>query len=113
MPRLLLLLFAAAATVSLRAADHVPTIDQLLELKRPTAVAMSPDGTRIAVAVSETNWEDNAFETEIFLVDARGAQLFQLTRARKSSTAPAWSPFPRATDRASPDGTRRRSRASR
>jgi dipeptidyl aminopeptidase/acylaminoacyl peptidase len=92
MPRLLLVLFAAAATVSLRAADHVPTIDQLLELKRPAAVAMSPDGTRIAFTVSETNWEDNAFETEIFLVDARGAQLVQLTRARKSSTAPAWSP---------------------
>jgi dipeptidyl aminopeptidase/acylaminoacyl peptidase len=93
MRTLLLMVAALFAVDTLRAAEtRVPTIDQLLELKRPGAVAMSPDGTRIAFTVTETNWDDNAYETEIFVVDARGADPIQLTRARKSSSAPAWSP---------------------
>ncbi len=70
---------------------RVPTFDQIIELKRPGAVAISPDGTRVAFTVNETNWEDNAYETEIFLV-AAGTQPVQLTRAKKSSSSPAWSP---------------------
>ena len=77
----------------MRAADtHVPTIDQLIELKRPGGVAMSPDGTKVAYTVTETNWEENAYETEVFLADAASGSPIQLTRARKSSSAPAWSP---------------------
>jgi dipeptidyl aminopeptidase/acylaminoacyl peptidase len=74
------------------AQTHVPTIDQLIELKRPGGVAISPDGTKVAYTVSETNWDDNAYETEIFLADAKGGEPVQLTRAKKSSSAPAWSP---------------------
>lgn len=78
---------------AMRAADtRVPTIDQLIELKRPGAVALSPDGTRVAYTVTETNWDENAYETEIFLADVRTGSPIQLTRAKKSSTAPAWSP---------------------
>jgi len=85
----------ALITVSpvMRAADtRVPTIDQLIELKRPGAVALSPDGKRVAFTVTETNWDENAYETEIFLADAAAGTPIQLTRAKKSSSAPAWSP---------------------
>jgi dipeptidyl aminopeptidase/acylaminoacyl peptidase len=93
MPRLLVLPIAVMAAASIQASGtRTPTIDQLIELRRPGSVAMSPDGTRIAFTVTETNWDDNAFETEIFLADASGAAPIQLTRARKSSSAPAWSP---------------------
>ena len=34
---------------------------------------MSPDGARIAFTVTEANWDENAYETEVFMVDARGA----------------------------------------
>ncbi|CAN5790816.1 hypothetical protein BH24ACI5_BH24ACI5_25720 [soil metagenome] len=70
----------------------IPTFDQIIELKRPGSVALSPDGSRVAYTVSEANWEENAYETEIFLADASGGEPIQLTRAKKSSTAPAWSP---------------------
>lgn len=86
--------FSAAilSIASLQAGQtRVPTIDQLIELRRPGSVAMSPDGTRIAFTVTETNWEENAYETEIFVVNAGGAEPIQLTRARKSSSSPAWS----------------------
>ena len=84
---------AVVAMAGLHAAEtRVPTIDQLIELKRPGSVAMSPDGARIAFTVTETNWDDNAYETEVFMMDARGTEPVQLTRARKSSSSPAWSP---------------------
>ena len=70
----------------------VPTYDEVINLKRPGAVALSPDGSLVAFTVNETNWDDNAYETEIFLVPATGGEPIQLTRAKKSSSAPAWSP---------------------
>jgi len=62
---------------------RVPTFDQIIELKRPGAVAMSPDGTRVAFTVNETNWEDNAYETEIFLAPVSGGAPVQLRWTRE------------------------------
>src|SRR4051795_9208116 len=69
-----------------------PTVDQILSLKRAGSPAISPDGRLVAYTVRETNWDDNAYETEIWIVDAAGGSPRQLTNAKKSSRAPAWSP---------------------
>jgi dipeptidyl aminopeptidase/acylaminoacyl peptidase len=69
-----------------------PTVDQILSLKRVASPEISPDGRWVAYTVRETNWDDNAYETEIWLADARTRATRQLTNAKKSSTAPAWSP---------------------
>jgi len=84
---LALLLQAAPA-----AAPKSPTIDQLVELRRVVSVALSPDGSQAAYVVREANWEENAFETEIWLADAAGGAPRRLTNAKKSSDAPAFSP---------------------
>ena len=84
-------LLAACAALSGQE-SKVPTFEQIIELKRPGAVALSPDGSQVAFTVSESNWEDNAYETEIFLASSGGGAPIQLTRAKKSSSAPAWSP---------------------
>jgi len=84
---LALLLQAAAPTP-----PSPPTIDQLVELRRVQGVALSPDGTLAAYVVREANWDENAFETEIWLVDTATGETRQLTRAKKSSDAPAFSP---------------------
>lgn len=70
------------------------SIDDLISLKRVTGTpAISPDGRRVAYQVRETNWDDNAYETEIWLADAGAAGSGrQLTNATKSSTQPAFSP---------------------
>jgi dipeptidyl aminopeptidase/acylaminoacyl peptidase len=73
-------------------APRVPTYEQVIDLKRPGGVALSPDGTMVAFTVGETNWDDNAYETEIFVARTDGGEPIQLTRAKKSSNAPAWSP---------------------
>ena len=86
----LVLLLGLAQTAP--AQGVTPSFDQIIELTRPGAVALSPDGSLIAYTVSEANWDDNSYDTEIFLVPAAGGEPIQLTRAKKSSQSPAWSP---------------------
>ena len=82
----------SAATQAAAAPQPAPTIDQLVELKRVTSVTLSPDGTLVAYVVREANWDENAFETEIWLADAGSGETRRLTNAKKSSDAPAFSP---------------------
>src|SRR5438094_1410601 len=69
-----------------------PTVDQILSLKRAASPQISPDGRRVAYTVRETNWDDNAYETEIWIASTESGVPRQLTNAKKSSRAPAWSP---------------------
>lgn len=75
-------------------AARAQSIDDLIALKRVTGTpAVSADGQRVAFQVRETNWDDNAYETEIWFADARTAgSARQLTHAKKSSSQPAFSP---------------------
>src|SRR5690242_6854854 len=69
-----------------------PSIDDLINLKRAGAPAISPDGSQVAYTLRETNWDENAYETEIWLGHSTTGQPHQLTNAHKSSTQPAFSP---------------------
>jgi dipeptidyl aminopeptidase/acylaminoacyl peptidase len=69
-----------------------PSIDDVLNLKRVGSPAISPDGRLAAYTVRETNWDENAYETEISIGDAATGRSRQVTNARKSSSQPAWSP---------------------
>ena len=71
-------------------APATPSIDDLINLRRVGAPAISPDGRQVAFTIRETNWEENAYETELWL-GGSGA-LRQLTNSKKSSLQPAWSP---------------------
>jgi dipeptidyl aminopeptidase/acylaminoacyl peptidase len=79
-------------TAATSTASAAPNVDQILSLKRAGAPEISPDGRFVAYTLRETNWDDNAYETEIWLVDSHGGAPRQLTNARKSSQSPAWSP---------------------
>ena len=69
-----------------------PSIDDVINLKRVGSPAISPDGQQVAFTIRETNWDENAYETEIWIGDANTGQSRQVTNARKSSSAPAFSP---------------------
>jgi dipeptidyl aminopeptidase/acylaminoacyl peptidase len=94
------LIVAATATLAAQrapasGASVAPAVDDILSIKRVASPQISPDGRLVAYTLRETNWEDNEFETEIWLADAAGtgaAAPHQLTNGRKSSQAPAWSP---------------------
>ncbi|HXG87353.1 MAG TPA: S9 family peptidase [Vicinamibacterales bacterium] len=88
------LLGPLAVVIALVSQPHAqsagPGIDDVLNLKRVGSPAISPDGQTVAYTIRETNWDDNDFETEIWI--GGGAEPRQLTSAKKSSLQPAWSP---------------------
>ncbi|MCC7124681.1 MAG: S9 family peptidase [Acidobacteria bacterium] len=94
-PALLSVVAALAVTAPVRVGAQAapsPAIDDVLNLKRVGAPALSNDGARVAFTIRETNWDDNAYETEIWVADAASGEPRQLTSAPKSSVQPAWAP---------------------
>lgn len=73
-------------------AAQTPTVEQSLNLRSAGSPRISPDGRYIAYQVQETNWEENAFETEIWIAVIATGECYRLTNAKKSSTNPQWSP---------------------
>jgi len=72
--------------------NHVPTIEELLNLKTIGGAQISPDGNWVAYTVTETDFEQDAYVTQIWLADVKSGDTFQLTRGEKSSSNPQWSP---------------------
>ena len=95
-----------AQTMAPAPASATPTIDQSLEIFSASSPRISPDGRWIAFVQSRTNWKENAFENDIWLVAASGGAPRQLTQSPKSSGDPRWSPDSRwiafLSDRPSP-----------
>ncbi len=72
--------------------QHVPTFEEVISLRSIGGVTLSADGKHIAYTVQTTDWNDNRFDTEIWL-SKNGDKPFQLTNTSKnSSTNPAFSP---------------------
>jgi len=71
---------------------RTPTIDQSLEMQSVGSPMISPDGNRVIYEQTRTNWENNAFETDLWLADAATGERHRLTVAAKSSSDAAWSP---------------------
>ena len=71
---------------------HTPTLEESLNLKTIGGARISPDGRFIAYRVRETDWKENAYVRQIWLVNVATGASFQLTRGKKSSDAPEWSP---------------------
>src|SRR6266705_882190 len=72
--------------------SRVPTIDQSLEWQSAFNPKISPDGKRVVYEVQKTNWEENAFERNLWIGEIAGGETRALTTAKKSSTNPEWSP---------------------
>ena len=74
------------------AASSTPTIDQSLEWKNAFSPKISPDGKRAVYEVQKANWEENAFDRNLWIADIATGEAHALTSAKKSSTNAAWSP---------------------
>jgi dipeptidyl aminopeptidase/acylaminoacyl peptidase len=82
----------AAQSAPLALPRSAPSVDQILSLKRAASPQLSPDGRFVAYTMRATNWDENAYETEIWLADTMSVATRQLTNGKKSSQSPAWSP---------------------
>jgi dipeptidyl aminopeptidase/acylaminoacyl peptidase len=91
----LLILIVMATLVAVPAADdapQVPGIEDLLKLRTIGGVQISPDGKWVVYGVTETDFEQDAFVTQLWVVPAAGGAPVQLTRGPKSSGSAQWSP---------------------
>jgi len=80
-----LLVFSAGAQQTGKAtASKTPTIDQSLEWKAAFNPKMSPDGKRVVYEVQQANWEENAFERNLWIVEVATGEAHPLTSAKKS-----------------------------
>src|SRR5438477_3298962 len=89
---LTLMAVAALGAAAVAQTRTAPTVDQILSIERVGTPEISPDGRLVAYTVRRTNWDENAYETQIWLADATTGAARQLTHAKKSSRSPAWSP---------------------
>jgi dipeptidyl aminopeptidase/acylaminoacyl peptidase len=90
--RFFVLFAVITATISIADAQHVPTLDDLLTLKSIGGTQISPDGKWVAYTVGYGDFKQDAFITQIWLVNSENGKSFQLTRGDKSATNPRWSP---------------------
>ncbi len=71
---------------------QAPTFQQSIEVKSAGAARISPDGSLVAYTISEADWKENEYRTQIWIARTAAADSYQLTASKKSSTAPEWSP---------------------
>jgi len=88
----LFLLSLSFASTTFAQAKRAPTIDEQLSLKAVSGQQISPDGRYVAYRVRETNWEDNLYVRQLWIVNISTGTSFQLTRGKKSIEGFRWSP---------------------
>ncbi|MEQ8535284.1 MAG: S9 family peptidase, partial [Imperialibacter sp.] len=93
MKKLLLFFLLTAPSVALHSQSlKNPSFEEVLSLQSAGSPEISPDGKNVAFTVNSTDWEENRFDTEIWL-SKNGGTPFQLTNnVKSSSTSPKWSP---------------------
>ncbi len=85
-------LFAALALTAAPAQPQPFTIHDQVSLRRISNPSVSPDGKRIAFVLRSTDLEANKGRTDLWLVNADGSGLRQLTSSPESEAQPVWSP---------------------
>jgi dipeptidyl aminopeptidase/acylaminoacyl peptidase len=74
------------------AAQLVPSFEQVLSLRAAGSPVISPDGHQVVFTITTTDWNDNRYDTEIW-ISRDGGKPVQLTNTAKgNSTNPSFSP---------------------
>lgn len=89
MKRLVLFVFLSATAIALA---RPMTVEDMWAMKRIGDVQLSPDGRRLAFAMTQYDMQKNSGKTDIWLLSATGGEPKQLTWADKSSSSPRWKP---------------------
>jgi dipeptidyl aminopeptidase/acylaminoacyl peptidase len=66
--------------------------DDLFRLKIPIGVDLAPDAEMVVFALKVVDRRNNAYNSHLYLANARGARPRQLTRGRTFDSEPRWSP---------------------
>jgi Tol biopolymer transport system component len=91
--QLFLLLIVSFLSTSAFAQDKHPVIiDDIFTLKDIQDVQLSPDGSSILYVVSAADFEQNAYNSDIWKMPFIGGEPIQMTTSMKSDYHPRWSP---------------------
>jgi dipeptidyl aminopeptidase/acylaminoacyl peptidase len=71
---------------------HTPSLEESLQLKALSGPRISPDGRFVAYRVRETDWKENVYVRQIWLINVATGANFELTRGKKSVDSMEWSP---------------------
>ena len=71
---------------------RIPSIKKLMSLKSVRNPRISPDGEWVAYGLQETDWEEDRFTSQIWMVHTRRRRRFQLTQGEKGAWDQQWSP---------------------
>ena len=85
------LLALQLCSFSLAYAADPPTLEQSLSAKSVSNARISPDGHSVAYLVTQADWDENDFVSQVWIANTTGGETFQLTSGKKSSTSPEWS----------------------
>lgn len=92
MGRIVATLAIVSSLVPLTGAEpRVPTVDDLLGLRSLASPRILPDGARV-YTVTDTDFTQDAFVTQIWMADVATGRTVQLTRGDKPASNPRWSP---------------------
>lgn len=89
-----LVMMTCAGGSSAQSASTVktPTIDQSLEMYNVSSPKISPDGKHVVYEQTRTNWDANAFETDLWIADVATGDRHPLTTTGHSCNPAEWSP---------------------
>ena len=65
---------------------------QWLSLRSVGAAAIAPDGGSVAYTLTTTDWENNRYDTEVWIARSGGEPIQLTSTEKESSTTPRWSP---------------------
>ncbi len=90
--KILLVLLVVGVSANEQANVPGPSFEEVISIRSIGGLVVSPDGKNIAFGVRTTDWKNNSYDSEIWLV-RDGEEPFQLTRTKNgSSNSPQWSP---------------------
>ena len=75
-----------------QAGQRSPPVDSLLSLRSVGSARISPDAHRVAYLVTNTDWQQDAFVSQLWVHDLRTAAATQLTRHESGVSQVEWSP---------------------
>jgi len=90
--KIILIILAIGAFADEQATIPGPSFEEAISIRSVGVPVIAPDGKSVAFDVRTTDWKNNRYDNEIWLV-RDGGEPFQLTRTLDgSSTSPKWSP---------------------
>src|SRR5258706_1178366 len=83
---------AFLATVSAAAETTGSHVADFFSLKGVSDARMAPDGKSVAFVVSEWDFKENLYNTDVWVVETAGGGARRLTASPKKDESPRWSP---------------------